>query len=285
MSELIQWPRAKYWDKAWNPIIGCKKCSPACKHCYAEAMMERFGYLDEDGFPTFCPQETRQKRPPRSGVVFVGNMTDLFGDWLDEHPFTGPNTFPDPISTFISETLYEGRHRFHATYLWLTKRVKRMCRALHEGWVDVERQLWKLDDFMRTPRSAGCMDNQYWGFTAENQEWYDRRKWDWRGDVPDWANGWLSAEPLLGPIDLGLRYIAPEDQPFKWVVVGCESGPHRRPCKVEWVEGIVEQCMSAGVPVFVKQLDIGGKCVTDIERFPEHLRVRQVPWAGKEVEA
>jgi protein gp37 len=53
----------------------------------------------------------------------------------------------------------------------------------------------------------------------------------------------------------------------------------RRPCKIEWVESIVEQCRATDVPVFVKQLDIGGKCVTDINKFPEHLRIRQVPWA------
>lgn len=283
MGKLIQWPEAKYWTKAWNPVIGCKKCSPACKNCYAEAMMERFGYLDEDGFPSFRPCETKQKRPPRSGVVFVGNMTDLFGEWLDEEPWTPPNKpIPSPVSTFISATL-DGMRRCFAgatgpTYLWLTKRVQRMCKALHECRVEVDRAWWKLDDFMRTPRSMGCFDNQYWGFTAENQEWYDRRKWDWRGGAPSWAKGWLSAEPLLGPIDPGLRYIAPEDQPFKWVVVGCESGPHRRPCKVEWVERIVDECLSIGVPVFVKQLDLDGRCERDISKFPAHLRIRQVPW-------
>ena len=90
------------------------------------------------------------------------------------------------------------------------------------------------------------------------------------------VNYWLSAEPLLGPIDLlkGRNGMPP----FRWVVVGCESGPRRRPCKIEWVEGIVGQCLAAGVPVFVKQLDIGGKCETDINRFPAHLRIRQVPW-------
>lgn len=244
--------------------------------------MERFGYLDEDGFPTFHPRETESKRPPRSGVVFVGNMTDLFGEWLDEHPFTEPTMFPDPRSSFVSAVLDDTRHHGKGangpTYLWLTKRVKRMCETLHVGRVDVGRQWWKLDDFMRTPRGKGCMDNQFWGFTAENQEWYDKRKWDWRGDAPSWANGWLSAEPLLGPIDIGLRYIAPEDQPFKWVVVGCESGPRRRPCKVEWVERIVDECLSIGVPVFVKQLDLDGRCERDISKFPAHLRIRQVPW-------
>ena len=89
---------------------------------------------------------------------------------------------------------------------------------------------------------------------------------------------WLSCEPLLGPIDLDLPIAAVKP---KWVVVGCESGPNRRPCKIEWVESIVDQCRSAKIPVFVKQLDIGGKCEHDIDKFPAHLRIRQVPWAEK----
>ena len=125
----------------------------------------------------------------------------------------------------------------------------------------------------------GCeVGNQYFGFTAENQECYRRRIKDFRLGKPTWANGWLSAEPLLGPIDLDIGYIAPEDLPFKWIVVGCESGPQRRPCRIEWVEGIVDQAFSRSIPVFVKQLDIDGECVRDIARFPKHLQIRQVPW-------
>ena len=121
----------------------------------------------------------------------------------------------------------------------------------------------------------------YFGFTAENQEWFNERMKDFRCGMPLWANGWLSAEPLLGPIDLGLRYIAPEDMPFEWVVVGCESGPNRRPCKIEWVESIVDQCMEAEVPVFVKQICLqNGKFTNKIDEFPEHLRIRQVPWGN-----
>lgn len=47
------------------------------------------------------------------------------------------------------------------------------------------------------------------------------------------------------------------------------------------VEKIVAQCVARGVPVFVKQLSLGGKCVTDIDKFPMHLRVRQVPWTSE----
>ena len=250
MSDLIQWPTAKYWTAQWNPVIGCKPCSPACEHCYAAAWAKRFGQ-------SFEPHQSSQERPPRKGVVFCGNMTDLFGEWLQ--PFMGMD------SILLDAT--EPRNS-KATYLWLTKRADRMCDEIAG---------------LSTVRETVTLCNHYFGFTAENQEWYDKRVKEFRGGMPTWANGWLSAEPLLGHINLGLRYIAPEDAPFEWVVVGCESGPNRRPCKIEWVDSIVAQCLAASVPVFVKQLDIGGKCVTDINKFPKHLRIRQVPWAKEGV--
>ena len=235
MGNLIQWPRAKWWEKQWNPVIGCKPCSPACEHCYAAAWAKRFGQ-------SFEPHATRQK-PPRSGIVFCGNMTDLFGEWLGDKP-------TEYVRSLIN-------WRSDATFLWLTKRVGNMCDAM------------KAVDGLST-------FNHYFGFTAENQEWYDRRRDIWDRHSPYWANGWLSCEPLLCDIDLDFPMMP---QLPKWVVVGCESGPNRRPCKIEWVESIVEQCRAAKVPVFVKQLDAGGKCETDINKFPEHLRIRQVPWA------
>jgi len=244
MSELIQWPKAKYWTAQWNPVIGCKPCSPACEHCYAAAWARRFGQ-------SFKPHKSSRPRPPRKGVVFCGNMTDLFGEWND----------CNAMSWFIEEANWNT----DVTNLWLTKRADRMGVALERAQQEMTFIV------VNSPH--------YFGFTAENQGWYDRRIKAFRRGMPTWVNGWLSAEPLLGPIDLGLRYIAPEDAPFEWVVVGCESGPNRRPCKIEWVESIVEQCRAANVPAFVKQLDIGGKCVTDINKFPPHLQIRQVPWA------
>lgn len=259
MRNLIQWPKAKYWTAQWNPVIGCKPCSPACEHCYAAAWARRFGQ-------SFEPHETKQ-RPPRKGVVFCGNMTDLFGEWM----------YNEDIANNIGWCVNRGGD----AYLWLTKRPSRMCGVLRNEKVLLVPEGYDVDDgeYFGFDDEECDISNHYFGFTAENQERYDERIKEFRGGMPDWANGWLSAEPLLGPIDLGLRYIALEDAPFEWVVVGCESGPNRRPCKIEWVESIVDQCRCAGVPVFVKQLDIGGKCITDINKFPEHLRIRQVPWA------
>ena len=245
MNNLIEWPRAQYWEKCWNPWIGCEPCSPACENCYAEALARRFKMK-------FVPHRTKQ-RIPTKGVVFCGNMTDLFGDWIDWRECYRILSGQFDCSKGVSCT------RRRATYLWLTKRVVNMCKAIRHCYG------WAYDG--------------YFGFTAENQEKYDERIKDFRHIFPDGQfHGWLSAEPLLGPIDLRLGYVAPEDIPFEWVVVGCESGPNRRPCSKKWVRQIVQQCRALGIKVFVKQLDIDGKCVTDINKFPEDLRIRQVPW-------
>lgn len=245
---MINQTSAKWWNCTWSPMVGCHKVSPACKNCWAEVWAKRF-------HQSFTPHKGVHQNPPRHGQCFMGPVTDIFGDWRDTEDMAG-----DIIHAAVRGWDAD------ATYIWLTKRVGNMCNALELANQTV-RERW--------------LSNHYFGFTAENQEWYDKRIEDFRGGMPLWANGWLSAEPLLGAINLGLQYIAPEDQPFDWVVVGCESGPNRRPCKIEWVESIVEQCMSAKVPVFVKQISINGKCVTDINKFPAHLRIRQVPWSKK----
>lgn len=86
------------------------------------------------------------------------------------------------------------------------------------------------------------------GTTAENQEMADKR-------IPELlkipaAVRFLSCEPLLGPIELGKDALAG----IHWIIAGGESGKHARPCNVDWIRGIVRQCMAANVPVFVKQL-------------------------------
>lgn len=240
MRGLIQWPMATFWNGPWNPWFGCRHISPACDNCYARcATVDRFG-------KSFEPHRTGKKSPPKSGVVFCGNMTDLWGDWISKEESM---SILDKL--FYCDPNGGGRKPFDATYLFCTKRV---------------------DNMLMTLRDCQEVPHAYFGLTAENQEWFDRRV-DRAAEIPSIHKLWLSAEPLLGPIDM--RDMV---EMFKWVSVGCESGPGRRPCKLEWIESVVEQCRAVNVPVFVKQLDIGGKCERDISKFPEHLRIRQVPW-------
>jgi len=105
----------------------------------------------------------------------------------------------------------------------------------------------------------------------------------------------LSCEPLLGPIDLGAahpcgyycagpeyghyahEFWSPVDTRIKWVIVGGESGPGRRPMELHWAKSIVEQCRQANVACFVKQLGGWPNKHGDPERWPEDLRVREWP--------
>lgn len=251
---IDEWGKgAKYWDKAYNPMVGCRKCSEGCVNCYAESLAMRFPEL-QDGNGGFMPHRPKKdKNPPQKGVVFVGNMTDIFGDW------NGNMT--------IYNWLYGLSQK--ATNIVLTKRSGQIIDFI----------VWEL---LNDYPCIEDRENIWLGVTAENQKRLELRC----NDLTVWqGKRWLSIEPLLERIDLNVCVMYNSNMSIistlDWVVVGAESGTNRRPCSLDWVRQIVRQCQAANVPVFVKQLDIDGKLVKDINEFPEDLQIRQVPWRIK----
>lgn len=256
-NNLIQWPKAKWWNRDWNPVIGCHKISPACENCWAKAWADRFGQ-------SFKPHVSSRQRPPKSGVIFVGGLTDIFGDWCDRLA---------PPEAFIGDAIKAGGR--DATYIWLTKRPERMAQSLN-GTVDVGTMRVPIRDLF------SIQEHHYFGFTAENQEWFDKRAEALEKTLCTSTrykcNIWISAEPLLGPIVLRGEIC----KHLRWLVVGAESGGNRRPCNIEWIESIVDLCRKCQIPCFVKQIVLpSGKFTNKIEDFPKHLQIRQVPWAQK----
>src|SRR5437868_12233351 len=84
-TSAIEWT-----DATWNPVRGCTKISPGCKHCYAETFAERFrgvpGHAYEQGFdlrlvPDKLDQPLSWRLPRR---VFVNSMSDLFHEWVPD---------------------------------------------------------------------------------------------------------------------------------------------------------------------------------------------------------
>lgn len=61
------------------------------------------------------------------------------------------------------------------------------------------------------------------------------------------------------------------------MIIGCESGPNRRPMELEWAIDLVRQCKAARVACFVKQIQINGKVSHDPSEWPEELQVREYP--------
>ena len=212
--------KIEWTDATWNPVRGCTKISPGCKHCYAERFAERFrgvrGHPFEYGFdlrlvPQKLTDPLRWKSPK---MIFVNSMSDLFHEGV-----------PD---AFVSKVVSVMRLARWHTYQVLTKRSDRL-----------------RDLLTSTLRDGAQEAHIWWGVSVENKKHGFPRIADLRS-VPA-AVRFLSIEPLLE--DLG----AIELDGISWVIVGGESGPGARPLREEWVLSIREQCRKARVPFFFKQ--------------------------------
>jgi protein gp37 len=215
LNSHIEWT-----DATWNPVRGCTKISPGCKHCYAETFAERFrgvkGHPYEQGFDLrLVPEKLTEPfvwRSPK--LVFVNSMSDLFQEGV-------PDDYADAVSQVMATANWH-------TYQVLTKRSERL-RDLLNG---------KL-------RFAAERENIWWGVSVEDRK-YGLLRIKHLQQAPARVR-FLSIEPLLehiGAIDLS---------GISWVIVGGESGPGARPMEREWVVSIQRQCEAYGVPFFFKQ--------------------------------
>jgi protein gp37 len=215
LNSQIEWT-----DATWNPVRGCTKISPGCKHCYAETFAERFrGVKDhpyEQGFDLkLIPEKLTEPFTWRSPkLVFVNSMSDLFQPGV-------PNDYAEAVSQVMVTAEWH-------TYQVLTKRSDRM-RDLLNGRL----------------RFAAAQKHIWWGVSVEDRKYGLPRIEHLRESVA--RVRFLSIEPLLEDLgDLNLKGIS-------WVIVGGESGPGARPIRKEWVVSIREQCRAARVPFFFKQ--------------------------------
>jgi protein gp37 len=213
-NSSIEWT-----DATWNPVRGCTKISPGCKHCYAETFAERFrdvpGHPFEQGFDLrLVPEKLDEPfRWAGSRRVFVNSMSDLFHEKV-----------PD---AFIARVVSVMRRADWHIYQVLTKRADRMQRLVANApWVAACRHIWL-------------------GVSVEDRAYGLPRLGDLRATSA--AVRFLSIEPLLE--NLGKFSLKKID----WVIVGGESGPGARPMCEDWVIDIQEQCRCAGVPFFFKQ--------------------------------
>jgi protein gp37 len=205
----------EWTDATWNPVTGCDKISPGCKHCYAERMANRLQAMGQknyrNGFeltlqPQMLEMPLKWKTPKR---IFVNSMSDLFHDKV-------------PLS-YIEQVFSVMRRADWHQYQVLTKRAERLehlsplLKWAPQIWMGVsvesEKFLHRIDCLRRTKAHVK----------------------------------FLSVEPLLSGLPkLNLRGI-------DWVIVGGESGPGARPMGRAWATDIRDQCLKAGVAFFFKQ--------------------------------
>lgn len=265
----------EWTDATWNPIRGCSRVSEGCRNCYAEGVAKRFsgpglpyeGLIAKGGqwngeiklVPEQLNQPLRWSKPRR---IFVNSMSDLFHENV-------PYTYIDKVFAVMAMAHWH-------TFQVLTKRPDRMVAYFADIKKSPERGFnvcsyfsaddEQIDRIACIPRG---LPNVWLGVSVEDQATADER-------IPlllqtPAAVRWISAEPLLGPVDLTrLNYAAHayeidalnaenndgtyyEHTSLDWVVVGGESGRSARPMLREWARSLRDQCQAAGVPFLFKQ--------------------------------
>ncbi len=283
--------KIEWTDATWNPVLGCSPISPGCTICYAMRLAgtrlknhrSRVGLTRPskagpvwNGKVRFYAEALLQPlrwRRPRH--VFVVAHGDLFheavpDDWIDQ---------------VFAVMALAPQHTFQV----LTKRAERMRaylqpfdqrRADSLGTRVIELGYHGPLECLRWP-----LPNVWLGVSVEDQARADERI-PLLLDTPA-ALRFLSAEPLLGPIDLtalhatfGVDRLDDDDWRFDalsgehwfqddlgyrqsgdgpdlgtldWIIAGGESGDGSRPMHPAWARSLRDQCAAAGVPFFFKQ--------------------------------
>jgi protein gp37 len=284
-------------DETWNPVTGCTKVSQGCKHCYAERDWHRLQHLPRFAGRAFTdvvchPERLDQPlRWAKPRLIFVNSMSDLFHEDV-------PDEFIDQVFAVMA---LAKQHTFQV----LTKRPERMREYARGNWQP--RMMGHMRKFGRIPDGRGVMlqtingnlPNVWLGVSVEDQATADQR-------IPillqtPAAVRWISAEPLLGPIDLNRlqflggevgdkmsalsgRYLAAYGTKsgapkLDWVVVGGESGPKARPMHPDWVRILRDQCAAAVVQFMLKQWgEWAPNCLCS---RPDACKTTQRPEPGK----
>lgn len=206
----------EWTEQTWNPVTGCTKVSPGCKHCYAETMSRRLQAMGATGYEngfrlSLLPERLNQPLQRRKPTMyFVNSMSDLFQDEV-------PEGFIEKVFDIINRTP-------HHTYQILTKRSENMKSYFANRTVP---------------------ENAWLGVSVEDKKYGKPRIQDLA--TIEAQTRFLSVEPLLE--NLGRLKL----EGIHWVIVGGESGPSARPMEKEWVLDIRDQCLEANVDFFFKQ--------------------------------
>jgi protein gp37 len=254
----------------FNPWTGCTKVSPACKNCYAEAWAKRSGLVkwgdtverrrtSDANWREPVKWNSRAREAGERPRVFCASLADVFENRPELTPWRAD----------LLKLIYDTPH---LDWLLLTKRPENWRDAIDEACEYAHGDTWES---MWTQGEAP--ENVWIGATVENQEQADKR-------IPELLKiparvRFLSCEPLLGPIQLGVSFVGGSfalydygepGSKFHWVIAGGESGPRARPLHPDWARSLRDQCKAAGVPFFMKQM-------TKKTPIPEDLFVREFP--------
>lgn len=237
-------------DHTFNPWIGCQKVSAGCDNCYAETLMDKRYHRVEWGphGERVRTSEANWKLPYRWAKAARGRLEDFETGMLTLKP-ARPRVFCASLAdVWDKQVPHEWRIQLfqlikdtpELDWLLLTKRPENICKL--SLWAFGAAIIWRIH-----------FPNVWLGFTAEDQEHFDRR-WRIMREIQAVVR-FCSYEPAIGPLRLwkepdGYNYVAG----LNWLICGGESGPGHRPMNMCWEEDIRRDCARAGISYFFKQM-------------------------------
>lgn len=294
----------EWTDATWQIVTGCSIVSPGCSSCYA---MRLAGTRLKHH-----PSRAGLTKPSKAGPVWTGEVR-FNADWLRQ-----PLQWRDPRMIFVAahgDLFHEDVALHHLddifavmalalqhTFQVLTKRPERAAKYTNGLLTTsfptdhIERAMKNISPGHKI-KLEWPLPNVWTGTSVEDQVRAAERLSHLR-DVRT-AIRWVSFEPLLGAVnarDIDLPYERFDALAGKrhfttgevrdtgrihWAVIGGESGPRARLMEEAWASGLVEQCRTTGVSVFVKQLSgPKGRAIKDVSAFPAALQFREFPHAA-----
>lgn len=206
----------EWTDATWNPVTGCTQVSPGCDHCYALTFAERFRGVPGNYYEMgfeLTLRPTKLELP----LQWKQPRRIFVNSMSDLFHIEVPDSY---IREVFEVMVRADWHIFQV----LTKRPKRMA---------------ELAGSLPWPKHI-------WAGTSVELDRYAWRSNHYLRQVPA-AVRFVSAEPLLGPLP------SLEVDHLHWLITGGESGPHHRPCEVDWVRGLRDRGRAASVAFFHKQ--------------------------------
>ncbi len=228
-KSTIEWT-----ESVWNPISGCTRVTEGCSHCYAFALHDRRHTISTQHQGHWSPQG----KPMPAQYAQPFSTIQLLPDRLEQ-----PLREKRPQRIFVNSMSDLFHSQVPDEYI---QQVFAVMVQAH--WHTFQVLTKRVNRLKYLAPSLPWPANVWMGVSIENDLLTVRA--DALRTVPA-AVRFLSCEPLLGPLpSLHLAGI-------HWLITGGESGPHARPCEVQWVRDIRDRCQGAGVAFFHKQW--GGK--------------------------